>query len=965
VTFNAGTLVATIQLSGKSKFDADLASSGRAFTNTSSLADKAGKAISDTFKGASIAAGVAAAATTAYVTSLFRTGVAYNQLQQQSRAALTTILGGTQAANDQMDKLDAFAKTSPFAKSVFITAQQQLLGFGLQAQKVIPALTAIQDAVAAVGGSNDQISQITYALAQMLGQGKLTGETLNQLGQYGIDAATLIGQKMGKTGQDIRDMASSPGGIPVDQVWDPLISGLEDRFAGASANVKATWSGTTDRIKAASRDIGSALAAPFVDPHGGGQAITWGNQVADIMRSVQSKLTPILSMVTGLLEPAFDSITNHLDAAKSVINGWDPGSLVTTFEKISQYSGAIGGIGGAVAAMNLGLLKSIPVLGSFLPAINPVAAAFAGIVLSSPEMRDALKDLLAAFKPLIPVAANIAGILARDLQASLPGIATGIDGIAHVLGPLVSLLAGVPTPLLLAVGGFVAFQKVQQPLAYGLLDAGVKLEGFLGKLGGVGGKFGGLINAFQNTAGFLSGPWGLAVGGAAALLIGQFFDNMAQAKQKVDDYTQSLDENTGAITDNTKASAFNNLQKAGALDAGAKVGLDSKTLVDASLGDAKARAAVQAAQDAAAKQYGKNAKPGEAGGDLLAAANKAADAVGVESNSIKESIKIKQQWLETTSASKKALDDASDSQAKFNDAVKQNGVDTDTSSAAYKANKQALDDLGAKAADYVTTVKNQTQSTYDTKQAQAEMAQSLVASAEQMGMSQQAAIDYTAKILGIPPSRVTETAVTGVGESAAGAKTVQDAVNAIPGNKPVKVTVDAYGAFATLDELNAYLNQLASKEITVGGSAAGYYGFRQANGGVVDYYAKGGVREHHVAQIAPAGAWRVWAEPETGGEAYIPLASGAKRSRALDVWAEAGRRIGALPFANGGVALGSARATAFAIPPQSHVAAGAPVSVPASGNAFDSGKIPPIQVYANDPEAAGLSVFRRISMLGA
>lgn len=40
--------------------------------------------------------------------------------------------------------------------------------------------------------------------------------------------------------------------------------------------------------------------------------------------------------------------------------------------------------------------------------------------------------------------------------------------------------------------------------------------------------------------------------------------------------------------------------------------------------------------------------------------------------------------------------------------------------------------------------------------------------------------------------------------------------------------------------------------------------------------------ENHAAQIAPAGAWRVWAEPETGGEAYIPLAM-SKRPRSLAI----------------------------------------------------------------------------------
>ena len=54
-------------------------------------------------------------------------------------------------------------------------------------------------------------------------------------------------------------------------------------------------------------------------------------------------------------------------------------------------------------------------------------------------------------------------------------------------------------------------------------------------------------------------------------------------------------------------------------------------------------------------------------------------------------------------------------------------------------------------------------------------------------------------------------------------------------------------------------------------------------------FANGG--EHHVAQIAPAGAWRVWAEEETGGEAYIPL-SAAKRARSLAIMHDVAARFG-------------------------------------------------------------------------
>jgi TP901 family phage tail tape measure protein len=69
-----------------------------------------------------------------------------------------------------------------------------------------------------------------------------------------------------------------------------------------------------------------------------------------------------------------------------------------------------------------------------------------------------------------------------------------------------------------------------------------------------------------------------------------------------------------------------------------------------------------------------------------------------------------------------------------------------------------------------------------------------------------------------------------------------------------------------------------------------------ADGAVMEFYNSGGMREQHVAQIQPAGAWRVWAEPETGGEAYIPLAD-AKRARSLAILADVNRRFGS-PLGN-------------------------------------------------------------------
>lgn len=78
--------------------------------------------------------------------------------------------------------------------------------------------------------------------------------------------------------------------------------------------------------------------------------------------------------------------------------------------------------------------------------------------------------------------------------------------------------------------------------------------------------------------------------------------------------------------------------------------------------------------------------------------------------------------------------------------------------------------------------------------------------------------------------------------------------------------------------------------------------------GMARRYANGGM-ENHRAQIAPAGAWRVWAEPETGGESYIPLAA-SKRNRSRQIWWETGRRLGVVPMADGGVTGGDVAADA-------------------------------------------------------
>lgn len=153
----------------------------------------------------------------------------------------------------------------------------------------------------------------------------------------------------------------------------------------------------------------------------------------------------------------------------------------------------------------------------------------------------------------------------------------------------------------------------------------------------------------------------------------------------------------------------------------------------------------------------------------------------------------------------------------------------------------------------------------------------------------------------------------------------------VPGLGP-KLQAAAAAVATFRNDVNAYLNGIKDKNVslTVTWQEKGFIGpiakqflsqsgrvsqpgekgfigpvARRAEGGVFSSYAAGGMRENHTAQIARAGDWRVWAEPETGGEAYIPLA-GSKRGRSVAIWEETGRRLG--QFANGGI-VGRGRST--------------------------------------------------------
>jgi TP901 family phage tail tape measure protein len=209
----------------------------------------------------------------------------------------------------------------------------------------------------------------------------------------------------------------------------------------------------------------------------------------------------------------------------------------------------------------------------------------------------------------------------------------------------------------------------------------------------------------------------------------------------------------------------------------------------------------------------------------------------------------------------------------YTESLKGFNVSLDESTVAGSANAAGLADLAAKAQD-------------------AAMKQYVL---DKNTMGAKDATDKYVSTLGASRQSIIDQAIAN-GANADEVQRLMDKLYALPTQREVEVLVDTANATR---QINDWVSIQNGKQIHIAVGAGGAGGITKADGGIVDYYAAGGIRENHVAQIAPAGSWRVWGEPETGGEAYIPFAQ-SKRARSLQIWSETGKRLGVSGFADGG-----------------------------------------------------------------
>ena len=424
---------------------------------TRGVGDRAGNAITRGLGSAARAVGstlgtaleVGATAAAGIGTAALVAGTNYNVLGQRATAAMRTVTGSTDAANQMMGQLMEFAGQSPFPRQAFIEATQQMLAFGFAAEDVIPTLSAVQDAVAASGGGAQQMQEVVFVLSQIQAAGKITGQDLMQLGQRGIDAAGLIGDTFGMTGEQVRD-AITAGTIPAEKAISALTEGMTEHFGGAAAGLKSTFIGSIDSVQARLRDLGAAVVQPFIGFAGGGALVEGINAVAgaftqftvgaeDGSRRFTGALEPLNGIIAGIAERVQAAMTGLAGLIENV----DFGRVLDIFQRFGPAIAAFG------AAIGTNIGGKIPVLGQFLGGLNPVVAALGGLIAASPQLRSAfgntLDEIGAAVRPLIGPLVDFFQTLVQailpPLLSILPPVADAFSQVIQAIEPHLPALA--------------------------------------------------------------------------------------------------------------------------------------------------------------------------------------------------------------------------------------------------------------------------------------------------------------------------------------------------------------------------------------------------------------------------------------------------------------------------------------------------------------------------------------------
>lgn len=464
----------------------------------------------------------------AKLTELAKTNPAFFAQVVEGTAAAKT------AAEDYVALLKNYANVTPFRFPEILEMSKKMRAYGFAAEETVPAINAIGEAVAAMGGSEEQMQRIGYALGQMRNSGRVYQRQMMQLANAGINGYEILGEGLFKKLQagsadavELAKQATKRGfdvtkGFSVEAVReltragliggkgaaDALLAGMQDRFAGSQDKLGNTFAGAmstiADLTQTASADIFKGLF-DFI----GNEDVTKGplglvQTFKDVLLS--EDLANVIKDFSKTISDFFASFNDEgeggMSGPQKLIAGITMafqilGNIISTFVvPWLNYVGAnIAFLFNVIRGIRAQIEEFIGTIAIIFNGVGTGAEGVMGIFQMIDQMRQvALQPMIEFFGNLMSGITMIFQGLFVTLQGIFPTILalfgtvmqifSALSGVFQYIGGLLGLFSGIIGVIFNILGGILD----------GLLQAFLPIFQFVGNLMG---KFGELFNIIQ------------------------------------------------------------------------------------------------------------------------------------------------------------------------------------------------------------------------------------------------------------------------------------------------------------------------------------------------------------------------------------------------------------------------------------------------------------------------------------
>nr|WP_254780633.1 tape measure protein [Arthrobacter woluwensis] len=259
---------------------------------------------------------------------------------EDAQAKLTGLGHSTQSVTKIMNNAMAAVKGTAFGMGDAATVAAGVVAAGVKpGQDLERTLKLVGDSATIAGVGMGEMGAIFNKVAA---SNKIQGDVIAQLNDAGIPIVQLLGKELGKTSDEVYDLASK-GKIDFATFQNAMEKGL----GGAALKSGETFRGSMANLKAALGRVGETVMLPFLSAAKDGM----------------NGLIPIIDGVNKKLKPVFANVMKGYDA---LIGGWQNANaqvnatgFVGTFLRIGAgarkaFDEVKGGITAMVAAYQAG-----------------------------------------------------------------------------------------------------------------------------------------------------------------------------------------------------------------------------------------------------------------------------------------------------------------------------------------------------------------------------------------------------------------------------------------------------------------------------------------------------------------------------------------------------------------------------------------------------------------------------------